>query len=58
MRRQTSLGSEDTGNVRPQLPRQRSVTTPERDEAAKNLLSPPLSEYRSILALLVVSLVD
>lgn len=43
MRRQASLGSEDASNVRPQLPRQRSLTTPERDDA-KNQTSPPLSE--------------
>ena len=43
MRRQASLGSEDASNIRPQMLRQRSLTTPERDDA-KNQSSPPLSE--------------
>jgi len=44
MRRQASLGSEDTGNARPQLPRQRSVTSPERDETKNQSSPPPSSE--------------
>lgn len=52
MRRQASLGSEDAANIKQHLPRQ-SVSSPERDDAAKNQTSPPLRESCTLVLKLV-----